>query len=50
VPKTIGFSKSVGRQHMIDLSDNCSELDIEDSRDALNKGISSISNQLEEEL
>jgi hypothetical protein len=43
VPKTIGFSKNVGRQHMIDSSDNCSELDKEDSRDTLNKGIVSIS-------
>jgi hypothetical protein len=43
VPKTIGFSKSVGRQHRIDSSDNCSESDKEDSRGTLNKGISSVS-------
>jgi hypothetical protein len=34
---------------MIDSSDNCSESDTEDSRDILNREISSISNQLEEE-
>jgi hypothetical protein len=50
VPKTIGFSTDVGRQHAIDSSDNCSESDKEDSRDILNKEISSLSNQLEEEL
>jgi hypothetical protein len=50
VPKTIGFSQSVGRKHMIDSIDNCLELDKENSRDILNKEISSISNQLEEEL
>jgi hypothetical protein len=48
--KSIGFTKSVGKQHRIDSRDNCSESDKEDSRDILNKEISSISNQLEEEL
>jgi hypothetical protein len=42
--------KSIGRHRMIDLSDSCSELDKEDSIDILNKAISPISNQLEEEL
>jgi hypothetical protein len=41
--KSIGFTKSVGRQRRINSSDNCSELDIEDSRDILKKVISSIS-------
>jgi hypothetical protein len=48
--KSIGFTKSVGRQWRIDSSKNCSELDKEDSRDTLNIGISSISDQVEEEL
>jgi hypothetical protein len=43
VPKTIRFTKSVGRQRRIDSSDNCSESDIKDSRDILKKVISSIS-------
>jgi hypothetical protein len=41
--KIIGFSKGVGRQSRIDLSDNCSKSDKKDSRDTLNKGISLIS-------